>query len=121
MPKYKYYGNRALTLAANICLGTNLGDFHSGFRVYSRAVLETVRWESNANDFSFDPEFLTKAVLLGFRIGDAPIPCSYPPDASSIDFKNSVIYGVKMLLILLKYLLTRLAMVLRLQNWIVFG
>jgi glycosyltransferase involved in cell wall biosynthesis len=110
MPKYKYYANRALTLAANICLGTNLGDFHTGFRVYSRAVLESVSWESNANDFSFDPEFLTKAVLLGFRIGDVPIPCSYPPHASSIDFQNSVVYGFKMLLILLKYLLTRLRM-----------
>jgi glycosyltransferase involved in cell wall biosynthesis len=73
MPKYKYYANRALTLVANICLGTNLGDFHTGFRVYSRAVLESVSWESNANDFSFDPELLTKAVLLGFRIGDVPI------------------------------------------------
>ena len=109
MPKYKYLANRILTLIANCCLGTNLGDFHSGFRVYSRNVLENVAWEDNADDFSFDPEFLAKAVFLGYRVGDAPIPCSYPADASSIGFRSSVVYGMQLLIVLGRHLLARLA------------
>lgn len=108
MPKYKYFANRTLTIIANVCLGTNLGDFHSGFRVYSKDVLEGVPWQDNGDGFSFDPEFLTKAVLLGYRVGDAPIPCSYPVDASFIGFKDSVVYGMGTLMALVKYLLARL-------------
>jgi len=108
MPKYKYFANRLLTLVANIILGTNLGDFHTGFRVFSRQVLENVNWEDNADDFSFDPALLTKAVYQGYRIGDAPIPCRYPADASSISFAGSIIYGVEMLWILLRYLGARI-------------
>ena len=111
MPKYKYFANRVLTFIANCCLGTNLGDFHSGFRVYSRNVLENVAWEDNADDFSFDPEFLSKALLLNYRVGDAPIPCSYPADASSISFRSSVVYGMQLLIVLGRYLLVRWARV----------
>ncbi len=108
MPKYKYFANRLLTLVANVTLGTNLGDFHTGFRVFSREVLEKVDWQRNADDFSFDPALLAKAVYQGFRIGDAPIPCQYPADASSVSCGGSIVYGVKMLWILLRYLLARI-------------
>lgn len=107
MPGYKYFANRLLTIIANIILGTNLGGFHSGFRVYSRAVLERVDWEQNADDFSFDPALLVKAVSAGFRVGDAAIPCWYPADASSINFSGSVVYGLQLLGILTRFLLAK--------------
>ncbi len=105
MPLYKYVSNRILTILENVVLGQNLGDFHSGFRVYRREVLETVPFEKNSNDFVFDSEFLAQAACLGFRIGDAPVPVRYFPEASSIDFKRSLRYGFKTLGVLGKYLL----------------
>jgi glycosyltransferase involved in cell wall biosynthesis len=104
MPRYKYVANRALTSLANCCLGTNLGDFHTGFRVYSRKVLEAVDWHENDDDFAFDPQFIAKTVALGFRVADAPMPCMYPPEASSIGFWASVAYGFQVLGVLFKYL-----------------
>ena len=85
MPLYKYLSNRVLTILENMVLGQNLGDFHSGFRVYRREVLETIPFERNSNDFAFDSEFLAQAAYHGFRIGDAPVPVRYFPEASSID------------------------------------
>src|SRR5262249_47741014 len=67
MPVYKYLSNRILTVIENLALGQNLGDFHSGFRVYRRAVLETIPFERNSDDFVFDTQFLVQAVRFGFR------------------------------------------------------
>ena len=67
----------ATTIFENIALGQNLGDFHSGFRAYSRAVLETVPWKENSDDFVFDTQFLAQAVYFGFRLGDIPVPVRY--------------------------------------------
>ncbi len=86
MPLYKYLSNRVFTFLENVVLGQNLGDFHSGFRVYRREVLERIPFERNSNDFVFDSEFLAQAAYHGFRIGDAPVPVRYFPEASSIDF-----------------------------------
>lgn len=94
MPLYKYVSNRALTAFENLALGQNLGDFHSGFRVYRRQVLERIPFERNSNDFLFDTQFLVQAVRLGFRLGDVPVPVRYFPEASSINFKRSVKYGL---------------------------
>jgi glycosyltransferase involved in cell wall biosynthesis len=105
MPLYKYMSNRALTIIENIVLGQNLGDFHSGFRVYKREVLEKVDYSGNSDDFVFDTEFLVQAVYHGFRIGDIPIPTRYSPESSSIDFTRSVKYGLQTLLVLAKYML----------------
>jgi len=105
MPLYKYLMNRILTLLENVVLGQNLGDFHSGFRVYRREVLETIPFERNSNDFAFDSEFLAQAAYQGFRIGDAPVPVRYFSEASSIDFFGSFRYGLKTLWVLLRYLL----------------
>ena len=107
MPLYKYLSNRVLTILENMVLGQNLGDFHSGFRVYRREVLETILFERNSNDFSFDSEFLAQAAYHGFRIGDAPVPVRYFPEASSIGFWGSVRYGLKTLAVLTRYLLDR--------------
>lgn len=108
MPGWKYVANRLLTIVENVALGQNLGDFHSGFRVYSRKVLETIPWRENSDGFVFDSEFLAQAAYFGLRIGDAPIPCRYFDEASSIRFTASTVYGVKTLGVLVKYWLQRL-------------
>ncbi|MGH7173198.1 MAG: glycosyltransferase family 2 protein, partial [Gemmataceae bacterium] len=74
MPMYKYLSNRLLTSFENFALGQNLGDFHSGFRVYRKAVLERIPFEKNSDDFVFDTQFLVQAVRFGFRLGDIPVP-----------------------------------------------
>ena len=107
MPIYKYLSNRVLTILENVILGQNLGDFHSGFRVYRRKVLEVIPFEKNSNDFVFDSEFLAQAAYHGFRIGDAPVPVRYFPEASSIHFLGSLRYGFKTLGVLARYLLHR--------------
>jgi glycosyltransferase involved in cell wall biosynthesis len=108
MPKYKYISNRFLTAVENFALGQNLGDFHSGFRVYRREVLERVPFERNSDDFVFDTQFLVQAVRLGFRLGDIPVPVRYFPEASSINFKRSVKYGVSTLGVVAQFWLDRL-------------
>ena len=105
MPLYKYLMNRILTLVENIVLGQNLGDFHSGFRIYRREVLEKIPFEKNSDDFAFDSEFLVQAAFQGFRIGDAPVPVRYFSEASSIGFVGSLRYGLKTLWTLARYLL----------------
>jgi glycosyltransferase involved in cell wall biosynthesis len=107
MPVYKYIANRILTTIENSILGQNLGDFHSGFRVYRRAVLEKINYRINSNDFIFDTELLTQAVVFGFRIGDIPIPTRYAPESSSINFRRSLKYGIQTLIVMMKYLMHR--------------
>ncbi len=107
MPLYKYLANRLLTIAENLATGENLGEWHSGLRAYSRKVLETVPWESNSDDFVFDQQFLLQASLMGFRLGDVPVGARYFPEASSIDFRRSVVYGLSTLAALAAYLLHR--------------
>jgi glycosyltransferase involved in cell wall biosynthesis len=104
MPPWKYIANRFLTLTENIALGQNLGDFHSGFRAYRREVLEKIPFMSNSNDFVFDSEFLAQAVYFRFKLGDIPVPVRYFDEASSINFRRSVIYGFSTLNVLVKYL-----------------
>jgi hypothetical protein len=93
MPLYKYLGNRMLTLIENICLGQNMGEFHSGFRAYRREVLETIPFERFSDDFVFDSQLLVSAVDAGFRLGEIPVPVRYMPEASSIGFQRSVRTG----------------------------
>ena len=111
MPLYKYISNRMLTLIENIILGQNLGDFHSGFRAYTRAVLETIPYQQNSNDFVFDSEFLAQAAFFNFRIGDVPIPTRYFSEASSINLRRSITYGVQTLLVMAKYLLQKAGLI----------
>jgi glycosyltransferase involved in cell wall biosynthesis len=108
MPSYKYLSNRVLTLLENMTLGQNLGDFHSGFRVYRREVLERIPFEQNSDDFVFDTQFLVQAVRFGFRLGDIPVPVRYFREASSINFRRSVRYGLGTLGTLGLYALDRL-------------
>jgi glycosyltransferase involved in cell wall biosynthesis len=104
MPVYKYVFNRLLTATENVVFGQNLGDFHSGFRLYTREVLTRLPYQANSDDFVFDLEFLAQAVHAGFRIGDIPIPTRYFDDASSINFRRSVKYGLQNIVVMAKYL-----------------
>ena len=108
MPLYKYISNRFLTIIENVILGQNLGDFHSGFRAYTREVLETVPYDRNSDDFVFDTQFLALAVHFGFRIGDIPIPTRYFKGASSINLLRSVKYGVQTLCVMGMYLFEKI-------------
>ena len=108
MPWWKYFSNRALTMFENVALGQNLGDFHSGFRVYRRNVLEALPYERNSDDFVFDTQFLAQAVHHGFRLGDIPVPVRYFAEASSINFKRSTIYGLRTVSTMMRFWLHRL-------------
>ncbi len=107
MPIWKYISNRCLTIFENISLGQNLGDFHSGFRCYTRKVLETLPYEINSDDFVFDTEFLAQTAYFGFRLGDCPIPVRYFDEASSINFKRSLTYGIQTVVVMGKFLLQK--------------
>jgi glycosyltransferase involved in cell wall biosynthesis len=111
MPAYKYVANRLLTAFENVALGQNLGDFHSGFRVYRREVLERIPYEENSDDFVFDTQFLVQAVRLGYRLGDVPVPVRYFDEASSINFRRSLRYGLLTLGVVGQYWLDRLGLV----------
>jgi glycosyltransferase involved in cell wall biosynthesis len=103
MPLYKYLSNRALTMFENVVLGQNLGDFHSGFRCYTRELLETIPYHRNSDDFVFDSQLLAQAAYFGFRIGDAPVPCRYFKEASSINFSRSTKYGLQTVWTMIKF------------------
>jgi glycosyltransferase involved in cell wall biosynthesis len=103
MPHYKYWANRFLTSIENYALGQNSGDLHSGFRAYSREVLETIPFHANSDDFVFDSQFLAQAAHFGFRIGDVPMPVRYFPEASSINFRRSLKYGLSTLGVIAEY------------------
>jgi len=108
MPFYKYLGNRFLTFIENIITGQNLSEWHTGFRAYTRKFLEKVPFEENSDDFVFDQEILVQAVVFGFKIGEIPVPARYFPEASSINFKKSCLYGLGTLFTLIKFLFKKL-------------
>lgn len=108
MPLYKYLSNRALTFIENIVTGQNLSEWHTGYRAYSRKVLETIPYKNNSDDFVFDAQFLIQAAFFGFIIGDLPIPCRYMEEASSINFKRSVVYGMGTIQTLIQFILQKL-------------
>lgn len=93
MPWWRYISNRFLTLFGNILLGTKVSEFHTGYRAFSRQLLEALPLSENSDDFVFDNQILAETVWLGFHIGEVSCPTSYAPDASSISFTRSVKYG----------------------------
>jgi len=107
MPLYKYVSNRFLTLVQNLLLGTKLSEFHTGFRAFARPVLEALPLLANSDDFVFDNQMLVQIVAGGFRIGEISCPTRYFPEASSINFRRSVIYGLGVLWTSLQYRLWR--------------
>jgi glycosyltransferase involved in cell wall biosynthesis len=98
MPRWKFVANRALTIAENRVMRTELSEAHTGYRAYSRRFLMTVPFLRNANDFSFDTEILMQAAAFGMRIVEVPAKGRYFEDASSVGFKAGSVYGLKTLL-----------------------
>jgi glycosyltransferase involved in cell wall biosynthesis len=105
MRLWKYYANRLLTEVENVVLGLNLGEAHTGFRAYSRQILEEIPFEKASNGYAFDQEFLVQAAYFGFRIGDVPVTVRHPPKSSSISLSTGLSYAWGTLAALVRYLL----------------
>jgi len=108
MPLWKFISNRALTIAENLIYRTELTDCHTGFRAFSRDFLTTVPFLLNSDDFVFDSQMIAQAVRFGFRIMEIPVQARYFPEASSVNFRVSTIYGVKTLGVMTSFLLQKL-------------
>jgi glycosyltransferase involved in cell wall biosynthesis len=107
MPLYKYGANRALTAFQNFFLNYKLSEYHTGYRAFSRAVLEGLPLEENADDFIFDNQMLAQIVYFGFRIGEVTCPTRYTPESSSINFPRSLRYGLGVLFTSLQFRLNK--------------
>jgi len=107
MPIYKYIANRMLTLVQNILMNEKLSEYHTGFRAYSKEVLLKIDYNSNSNDFIFDNQLLAQISFFGYDFAEITCPTKYFKEASSINFKRSLTYGVGVLLTSLKYFLQK--------------
>jgi glycosyltransferase involved in cell wall biosynthesis len=107
MPMVKYIANRILTLIQNIFINQKLSEYHTGYRAFSREVLESIRWDLNSDDFIFDNQIMAQCVDAGFKIGEVSCPTKYFPEASSINLHNSAIYGLGCLGVSIRYRLHR--------------
>ena len=110
MPPWRYVANRALTFVENLLLGYKLSEYHTGFRAFSRRLLETLPLEENSDDFVFDNQVLAQAIWFGFVIGEVSCPTRYFAEASSIDFARSVKYGFGVLGTAVEYRLARMGL-----------
>ena len=108
MPRYKYFFNRCLTWFQNVMTGQKLSEYHTGYRAFTREVLETVPFMRNSDDFVFDNQMLAQIIYAGFDIGEITCPTKYFPEASSINFRRSCRYGMGVL---------RTSLQFRLQKW----
>lgn len=104
MPAYKYYANRFLSLIENLVTGQNLSEWHTGMRAYSKQALLSLDLDKTSNNFIFDSQVLFQLVARGWKIGEIPVPVRYFKEASSINFFNSLVYGLRTLLLALGYL-----------------
>jgi glycosyltransferase involved in cell wall biosynthesis len=107
MPLYKYVSNRFLTAAQNLLCGAKLSEYHTGYRAFSRKVLETVPLLENSDDFVFDNQMLAQVLHAGFEIGEISCPAAYFEEASSINFRRSLRYGLGVLTTSLQFFLQR--------------
>lgn len=107
MPMIKYLSNRFLTFFQNILLNQKLSEYHSGYRAFSREVLEAIDYNSNSDDFIFDNQMLAQIFYAGFEIGEMTCPTKYFDDASSINLKRSFVYGFGVLGVSIRYRLAK--------------
>ena len=107
MPRYKYYANRVLTLFQNIVMSQKLSEYHTGYRAWHRTVLEKLPLLACSDDFVFDNQMIAQAAWFGFRIGEISCPTKYFPEASSINFRRSCVYGIGVLKTSVQYRLCR--------------
>lgn len=108
MPLYKYFFNRLLTYSQNIIMGQKLSEYHTGYRAFSKEVLQKINYHANSNDFVFDNQMLAQICFAGYEIAEVTCPTKYFDEASSINFKRSAIYGLGVLRTSLQY---------RFQKW----
>jgi glycosyltransferase involved in cell wall biosynthesis len=108
MPKWKYVSNRFLTKMENLAFGLHLSEYHTGFRAYSRDLLESIPYRLNSNDFVFDQELVAQAVACHMRVGEIAVPTRYFEEASSVGFRRSVVYGLSTMKVVLRFMLHRL-------------
>jgi hypothetical protein len=107
MPRYKYVANRILTFIQNILCGHKLSEYHTGYRAFTRAVLLSIPFDKNSEDFLFDNQLLSQAIYGSFNIGEITCPTLYFAEASSINFKRSLVYGLGVLKVSLMHFLQR--------------
>lgn len=110
MPLYKYIANRFLTMAQNWLVNYKLSEYHTGYRSFSKEVLETIRYNDNSDDFVFDNQMLSQIIYAGFDIGEVTCPTKYFKEASSINFKRSLKYGFGCLSVSGKHFLQRMGL-----------
>lgn len=107
MPVYKYIANRLLTMTQNILMGQKLSEYHTGYRAFTRNVIETINYNSNSDDFIFDNQVLAQIFYSGFEIAEITCPTKYFREASSINFKRSIKYGFGVLMVSIMYFLQK--------------
>jgi len=110
MPLWRYVANRGLTFASNLLMGTKLSEFHTGYRAFSRRLLERLPLDANSDDFVFDNQILAEVAWLGLPIGEVSCPTSYAPESSSITFARSVRYGFGCLITALQFRFARMGL-----------
>jgi glycosyltransferase involved in cell wall biosynthesis len=110
MPLWKYFSNRVLTLLENLLLGAKLSEYHTGYRAFSREILERLPLEKNSDDFVFDNEMLAQALWFGFTIAEVSCPTKYFPEASSINLRRSIQYGFGCLRTAFQFRLARMGL-----------
>jgi glycosyltransferase involved in cell wall biosynthesis len=108
MPRYKYISNRFLTFVQNLLLGYKLSEYHTGYRGFTRKVLQSLPLERNSDDYLFDNQMLSQIIYSGFRVGEISCPATYFPEASSINLRRSVIYGLGVLRTSIQFRLARI-------------
>jgi glycosyltransferase involved in cell wall biosynthesis len=110
MPAWRYVANRGLTFASNLLMGTKLSEFHTGYRAFSRELLQRLPLDANSDDFVFDNQILAEVAWLNLPIGEVSCPTSYTPESSSINFARSVQYGFGCLNTALQFRLARMGL-----------
>ncbi|MBD3637764.1 MAG: glycosyltransferase family 2 protein [Crocinitomicaceae bacterium] len=110
MPRYKWIANRFLTLFQNVWMGQKLSEYHTGYRAYSRKVLEEIPYNDNSEDFVFDNQFLAQILYKGNEVAEITCPTKYFEEASSINFKRSSVYGLGVMKVSMQYFFSKLGM-----------
>jgi len=110
MPPWKYVANRGLTLAGNLLLGAKLSEYHTGYRAFSREILERIHFEANSDDFVFDNQMLAQILWAGYTIGEVSCPTKYFAEASSINLSRSIRYGFGCLFTALQFRLAKMGL-----------
>ena len=110
MPSHKYIANRFLTFFQNILVGAKLSEYHTGYRAFSKEVLESINYEVNSDNFVFDNQMLSQIIYKGYEIAEVTCPTNYFDEGSSINFKNSVVYGLGVLRVSVQHRLQKMGL-----------